>query len=204
MLRAQGLGGRPLALLVTVGVLTLTTTLPWIAGVLLTDVFAGLARAGALSDRAARRRAATWERLGLVVLAALLGRKPQRHAGVAARGFGWRPSRYSWPGAGSCRLRDWHAAPRRSRSAPVLLLAANYVVAGRLAWTPGGIALSFGRMLQDGIVARFLAEHCPDPRFRLCEHRPSYRAMPTSSSGARAFSTGSAASTDWATKCAPS
>ena len=26
-------------------------------------------------------------------------------------------------------------------------------------------------MLQDGIVARFLAEHCPDPRFRLCDHR---------------------------------
>ena len=52
-----------------------------------------------------------------------------------------------------------------------MLVAANYAVAGRLAWTPGGIALSFGRMLQDGIVARFLAEHCPDPRFRLCDHR---------------------------------
>jgi hypothetical protein len=26
-------------------------------------------------------------------------------------------------------------------------------------------------MLQDGIVARFLAEHCPDPRLKLCEHR---------------------------------
>jgi hypothetical protein len=44
-------------------------------------------------------------------------------------------------------------------------------VAGRLAWTPGGIALAFGRMLQDGIVARYLAEHCPDPRLRLCAHR---------------------------------
>jgi len=40
-----------------------------------------------------------------------------------------------------------------------------------LAWTPGGIALSFGRMLQDGVVARYLAEHCPDPRLRLCAHR---------------------------------
>ena len=26
-------------------------------------------------------------------------------------------------------------------------------------------------MLQDGIVARFLADHCPDPRFKLCAHR---------------------------------
>jgi hypothetical protein len=52
-----------------------------------------------------------------------------------------------------------------------MLLAANYAVAGRLVWTPGGIALSFGRMLQDGIVARYLNEHCPDPRFRLCDHQ---------------------------------
>jgi len=54
---------------------------------------------------------------------------------------------------------------------PIMLVAANYAVAGQIAWTPGGIALSFGRMLQDGIVARFLAEHCPDPRFKLCDHR---------------------------------
>ena len=26
-------------------------------------------------------------------------------------------------------------------------------------------------MLQDGIVARYLADHCPDPRLRLCAHR---------------------------------
>ncbi|MGH8637378.1 MAG: hypothetical protein ACREUZ_09625 [Burkholderiales bacterium] len=53
----------------------------------------------------------------------------------------------------------------------VLLLAANFVVAKRLAWTPGGSAIVFGRMLNAGIVARFLADRCPDPRFRLCEHR---------------------------------
>ena len=52
-----------------------------------------------------------------------------------------------------------------------MLLSANYVTSGRFVWTPGGIALSFGRMLQDGIVARYLAEHCPDKRLRLCAHR---------------------------------
>ena len=53
-----------------------------------------------------------------------------------------------------------------------LLLAANYAVAGRLAWTPGGSAIPFGRMLQAGIVARYLAEHCPDPRLpKLCANR---------------------------------
>jgi hypothetical protein len=53
----------------------------------------------------------------------------------------------------------------------VLVLAADYVVAKRLAWTPGGFALSFGRMLQDGIVNRYLGEHCPDPQLRLCAHK---------------------------------
>ena len=48
----------------------------------------------------------------------------------------------------------------------LLLLSANYVTSGRFAWTPGGVALSFGRMLQDGIVARYLDEHCPDKRLK--------------------------------------
>ena len=49
-----------------------------------------------------------------------------------------------------------------------MVFAANYVVAKRLVWTPGGFALSFGRMLQDGIVKKYLDEHCPDPALRLC------------------------------------
>jgi len=53
-----------------------------------------------------------------------------------------------------------------------LLFAANYAVAGRLAWTPGGSAIPFGRMLQSGIVAHYLADHCPDPRLpKLCANR---------------------------------
>jgi len=50
----------------------------------------------------------------------------------------------------------------------VLVFAVDYAVAGRLAWTPGGFALSFGRMLQDGIVKKYLDAHCPDPKLRLC------------------------------------
>jgi hypothetical protein len=53
----------------------------------------------------------------------------------------------------------------------VLVFAADFVVAKRLAWTPGGFALSFGRMLQDGIVARYLNDHCPDPHLKLCPYR---------------------------------
>jgi hypothetical protein len=53
----------------------------------------------------------------------------------------------------------------------VVTFAANFAVSGQFAWTPGGAALSFGRMLQDGIVTRYLNDRCPDPRFRLCDYR---------------------------------
>ena len=77
----------------------------------------------------------------------------------------------------------------------VLVLAADFVVAKRLAWTPGGFALSFGRMLQDGIVKKYLDQHCPDPALRLCAYKDQLAATtPTSGSGAATCSTGSAAS----------
>jgi len=51
------------------------------------------------------------------------------------------------------------------------VLAANLVVAKQLVWTPGGFALSFGRMLQDGIVKKYLDDHCPDPKRILCPYK---------------------------------
>ena len=53
----------------------------------------------------------------------------------------------------------------------VFVFAADFVVARRLAWTPGGFALSFGRMLQDGIVKKYLDDHCPDPKLTLCAYK---------------------------------
>ncbi|MFZ0607938.1 MAG: hypothetical protein WAM75_09730, partial [Xanthobacteraceae bacterium] len=52
-----------------------------------------------------------------------------------------------------------------------LLVGTNGVIAGKLAWTPGGYGLAFARMLQDGIVTRYLDDHCPDPGLRLCPYR---------------------------------
>jgi hypothetical protein len=52
-----------------------------------------------------------------------------------------------------------------------MLLAANFALSGQLAWTPGGYGIAFGRMLQDGIVKRYLRDHCPDARLKLCPYR---------------------------------
>ena len=76
-----------------------------------------------------------------------------------------------------------------------MLFAADYAVAGRLAWTPGGFALSFGRMLQDGIVKRYLDEHCPDPALATLRLQgPAARRRRRLVLGQRRCSTSSAAS----------
>ena len=169
-LRVHGLGGRPLALLATVAALAIATALAIIASSLLTDIFAGL---GVLAlYLVVMRRAAlvAWERgalIGLLAFAAAThGATLAVLAALAATAIAAAllrpdlvPSRGLGEGIAALVL------------GAVLLLGANYAVAGRLAWTPGGMALPFGRMLQDGLVARYLAEHCPDARLRLCRHR---------------------------------
>jgi hypothetical protein len=53
----------------------------------------------------------------------------------------------------------------------VMLLAANFALSGQLAWTPGGSGVAFGRMLQDGIVTRYLKDHCQHEQLKLCPYR---------------------------------
>ncbi len=170
ILRVHGLGGRPLVLFGTVALLTVATTLPWIASILLTDIFAGLSVLALYLLVLRAEALARWER---AVVIALVAFSAATHSatlavllGLLAVGFVFvLGKRALVPLAGFSR------GVIAIVLGAAMLVTANYAVAGRLAWTPGGIALSFGRMLQDGIVARFLAEHCPDPRFKLCDHR---------------------------------
>jgi len=75
-------------------------------------------------------------------------------------------------------------APRLRMPSPGLVLPGAALIAGLLvgpisnlgitgtfAFTPGGTTFLFGRMMQDGIVARYLADHCPDDTLRLCAYR---------------------------------
>ncbi len=169
ILRAHGLG-RPLVLAATTALLSIATTLAVLASSLLTDVFAGLGVL-ALHLVVMRRDAlAAWERAGLIALTAF---SAATHSATLAVLLALTAA------AAAVALLRPGLVPRRGLPGAVaalvlgalLLVSANYAVAGRVAWTPGGMALSFGRMLQDGIVARFLAEHCPDARLRLCRHR---------------------------------
>ncbi|MBI4367396.1 MAG: hypothetical protein HY543_11305, partial [Deltaproteobacteria bacterium] len=49
----------------------------------------------------------------------------------------------------------------------------NLAITGTFAFTPGGSSFLFGRLIEDGIVARYLSERCPDPSLRICGYYPT-------------------------------
>jgi hypothetical protein len=170
VLRAHGFGGRPLMLLSTIAVLAVATTLPWIASILLTDIFAGIGVLAFYLVVLCPEKLTGRERAALVILTAFAAGSHGATLAVLLTLLALATivtlfRRNLMPPTG------WGHGVAALVLGPAMLLTANYAVSGRLAWTPGGMALPFGRMLQDGIVARFLADHCPDPRLKLCEHR---------------------------------
>ncbi len=170
-LRAHGFGGRPvLALLIGLALAALTS-LPWYAAQLMPDIWLPLAVLALhlLAFRADALR--LWEKIALpaVVAFAMAG-----HMGTLVLAIGllaalalWRAlaPRLRWP-------RPALAAPALAVIAGILLsLFSNLAIAGRFAFTPGGTNFLFGRLVQTGIAARYLADHCPDASLRVCDYR---------------------------------
>jgi hypothetical protein len=170
VLRTHGFGRRPLLLLGVIAALSLLTTLPWLTAILLTDIFCGL---GVLALYLVVMRGAHlqgWERVALIILIAVSAATHSATIAVqlglvAAAGLLWLIDRTRLPLA-----RLGHGVVALALGA-AMVFAADAVVAKRLAWTPGGFALSFGRMLQDGIVKKYLDQDCPDPALRLCAYK---------------------------------
>jgi hypothetical protein len=168
-LRVCGLGG-PLALLAFTAILSVFTTLPWLTSILLTDIFVGLAVLAAhllIFHGGDLGRFERWALVAFITFAAAT------HSATLAVLIAL--SAAALVVAAYDRKMVPFAGTRRVIAAlafsVALVFGANALVAGRLAWTPGGVSLMFGRMLQDGIVHRYLADHCPDRRLILCAHQ---------------------------------
>jgi hypothetical protein len=169
ILRVHGFGNRPVLLTAIVTLLSALTTLPWLTSILLTDIFCGLGVfAIYLLLRGDGLRG--WEKAGLFLLLAFSASTHSATLGVCAGLLivGVVVSRFDrkripWP-----RLAGGGAALVLSIA---LVFATNYLIAQRLAWTPGGFGIAFGRMLQDGLVKKYLDAHCPDPYLRLCRYK---------------------------------
>src|SRR5215203_6100647 len=145
VLRVHGFRAR--VLLVTVAMLSVVTALPWLAGMLLTDIFAGLSVLALYLLVRQARALLRWERAALFLFmafsaathsATLLVLLLLLLVGLPFAVFKRRLVPFSGLARGVGAL----------AVGAVMLMVANYAVAGRLAWTPGGEAITFGRMLQ--------------------------------------------------------
>ena len=168
-LRVFGMA-RPWRLLGVSLALILTTALPWLASMLLTDIFAGLAVLSLYLLVLHGDRISAVEKFALFAFTAFAAATHSATLGVlfGLCCLGWiarplLPGRFD-----TSRL--VHGTLTIAAGA-LMLLAANFALSGQWAWTPGGTGVAFGRMLQDGIVARYLRDHCPQARLKLCPYR---------------------------------
>jgi hypothetical protein len=168
-LRVFGIA-RPALLLGSGVALTLTTALPWLASMLLTDIFAGLSVLSLFLLVLQADRISAIEKAALFAFTAFAAATHSATMavllGLCCTGWIVRPflrERISIAGLAQGTLTPAAGA--------VMLLSANFALSGQLAWTPGGYAIAFGRMLQDGIVTRYLQDHCGEQRLKLCPYR---------------------------------
>jgi hypothetical protein len=169
-MRAHGLGGRPWLALGIVAMLTVCTSLPWFSGQLMPDILfpAAVLALYLLSFR--NKRHARWERFLLTAVIVFAIPSHMAAAGmcvavIAALGLLARFKPLVLP-----KSRLWFAAG--SVAAGVALCPiSNFAITGNFAFTPGGSSFLFGRLIEDGIVARYLSEHCPDASLRLCDFK---------------------------------
>lgn len=150
--------------------LIVSTALPWLASMLLTDIFAGLSILSLFLLAVGGSRISGFEKAALFVFTAFAAATHSATLGVLL---------------GLCVV-GWMVRPFLGRRLPMsglaqasltivagalMLISANHALSGKWAWTPGGSGVAFGRMMQDGIVAQFLNDHCPRENFKLCPYR---------------------------------
>ncbi len=179
-LRVHGFGGRPWLAAAIVAGFSVFTALPWFTAQLMPDVLMPATVLGLylLAFHLAALRG--WERLALAAMIAFSIACHMSILGVAA-------------GLVVALVALAPLAPRVGLPRPARLVAAaavalgillapvsNFAIAGRFAFTPGGANFVFARTVEDGILARFLAEHCPDPSLRICAFRDP---LPTTGNG---------------------
>jgi hypothetical protein len=151
-------------------VLSLTTALPWLASMLLTDIFAGLSVLSLFLLVFYGDKIFGVEKAALFVLTAFAAASHSATMavllGLCCVGWIVRPF-----------LRGRIAATSLAQgtltilAGAIMLLSTNFALSGQLAWTPGGYGIAFARMLEDGIVTRYLQDHCPAQHFKLCPYR---------------------------------
>jgi hypothetical protein len=161
---------KPWTTLAVTVVLTLATSLPWFASQLMPDI---MFPAGVLALYLLGYGGERLNSLERILLCAVIAFAIAGHMAMLALALGlvvmlWLIARIPAFADLSPRL-----------SFPALAVAcglvvaplSNALIADEFAFTPGGASFLFGRLVEDGIVTRYLARQCPDAALRLCAYR---------------------------------
>ena len=178
-MRANGLGGRPWLALGVVAMLAFCTSLPWFSGQLMPDILFPAAVLAIYLLSFHSERLARWERF---ILVALIIFAVPSHMAIAGMCVGiiaalWLQARFKQLELPRPRL--WFAAGSVAAGIAFCPIS-NLAITGNFAFTPGGSSFLFGRLIEDGIIARYLGDRCPDASLRLCDYQG---ALPQNANG---------------------
>ena len=167
-LRLHGFAGGRAASVAALA-LSATTTAAWGVATVMPDAFAPLAVLGWYVLAFGGDRLGPFETAGVVALLLLAALVHMTHM-AALLGLALCP--------GSLLLvlrpgyrRGTALAMAVPMVALLLLPLVNGVISGQFGFTPGGQTFFFGRMVQSGLIGRYLDEHCPSPSLRLCAYQ---------------------------------
>lgn len=169
-LRVNGLGGRPWLALAIVALLTIATSLPWFAGQLMPDILFPAAILALYLLAYAANRTTRAERFGLAAVIAFAIPSHMAAAGmvvgvIVALFIVSMIRRLALP---KPRLQFVVGAVAAGL---ILCPVSNLALTGTFGVTPGGATFLFGRLVEDGLVKRYLDEQCPDATLQLCAYR---------------------------------
>ena len=168
LLRCHALPSGPRPLFLSVAGLTGLTGISWYTSQLMPDVFLPLVVLSFWLLGFHWSRLQLFERMGFGVIA-LLGLLSHMSCLALAMGL----VLVVWAARLICRRRPGLEISLRPPLAVVLaalllMPAMHLVLTGKGGYTPGGPIFLFGRLVQDGIVKRWLSEHCPSAGIKLC------------------------------------
>lgn len=168
-LRCHDLPTGPLTTAIFCAGLGVVTGISWYTSQLMPDILAPLIVLG-LWLLAFRWDALQWRERTGVALIVLLGL--MSHMSCMAMAIGLilviliaklGGCRFNWP------LTISLPPPAAIVAASLILMPLLHLaLTGKATFTPGGPVFIFGRLVQDNIAQRWLAEHCPAPGIRLC------------------------------------
>lgn len=161
--------GRNVAYLAVVSLLSVLSSLPWFAGQLMPDVFAGLAVLGMFLLGFALDRLSRGERIAVLAFTTLSIAVHLSHLPIALGLLAAVPVVGFLSGAGrSIRWRSLATVGGAVALAVGAAVSTNIVYRDRPAISPNGQIFVLARLVADGPATSYLREHCGKEHFALC------------------------------------